>query len=408
MNEATDSNDEEAEHRIEATTTMFVSRPRSSIVGGLAVAAVIGAGILGYTIGSDSGDNAPSDLQSPASSVPTPSTEPEQTEPPGDTTPSGPTNLSPPPPTDLDPIPAPGLEADFPGGGALIYGFSSGQDFSEVDLSTGEVRVLLPGAGDLFIPMASDGEGLIGPRTDTGVFFVFHTDERLTAVDFDIRDAPLFYALGSGSGYVMHGTWTGQVTYLDRLGEFVSLGPVLARGTRVVADAVAGMIIEDVGGNYRLIDHETGASLIPLAANPLAVGGSRAIFVLCDDGTSCRVVVSDLDGTNQVGLPITPERAHRVVAGISPDGRWVSYRYAGDMAIVDGDNGEVVTELEGFVSGEVTWLESDLVVVSLPDGTAAGWVPDTGQHIDIDLGSVIDPEQFGLWPLRQTPTSAGQ
>lgn len=278
----------------------------------------------------------------------------------------------------------------------VLVGLSPSNRLAAVSPS-GQVQELLPNAGGRFFPLAASSAALLGSLNAGAGTFSITTDGSVFGIPADTRDAPIYLPSHDGEGFVVHGTWLGQIDYIDASGQTVGEGPELTRGTRVIGDAEPGLVIEALDGTALLIDRTTGEVIRRLAAVPLAVGGNHQVVLACDDGDSCRAEIQLLSGETTAVLDIDPVLADRLVVGMSPDGRQATYLFQQRVRVVDTAG----TQLASIAIGNlvsVGWLDGSVVVAH--DQGIEIWNPGAAEPTSLDLGAVIDPGLRGLFVLR--------
>ncbi len=256
----------------------------------------------------------------------------------------------------------------------------------------GSVTELVPSSGRGFLPQASNGRTLLGLMNAGAAAVVLAPDDSQGLVAINDRDAPAYYPLHDGSGYIVHGTWLGKLHYVGNDGAQSRQGPDLARGTRILGDTVEGLAVQAIDGTALIVDRTTGEVLRRLASVPLAIAGNHQVVVACRDASDCSLEIQTLDGETTGVLDADPVIAERLIAGMSHDGTRIAYLDQPNVTIVDITGTTVVSFAERSPD-HVIWGADSVVVV----GQATQlWQPELGEPVVLDIATAIDPGLRGI------------
>lgn len=282
--------------------------------------------------------------------------------------------------------------------GLVLVGHSPGGRLAAVR-PDGSVTELMAGDGIRFLPLASDGASILGLMNIGGSTLTLDAQGATAAVFADNKDAPAYYPSHTGHGYVVHGTWLGKVAYIDEHGTPIGEGPALARGTVVMGDTDPGLVVRALDGTALLIDRVDGAVLDRLTSTPLAVGGNHQVAVKCDDAAECRVEIQTMQGETTGLLDVDPGLAGRLVASMSPDGRYVAYRFRQQLRVVDLAGAEVALFSAGALE-HLLWFEDAIVLAD--SHSVRLWMPGLAEPAELDLSGAIDTAFRGIAVIRDS------
>ena len=284
----------------------------------------------------------------------------------------------------------------------VLVGHSPGARLAVVRPDGSVEEWLAPGGGPGFLPQAVTTQTMLGFAGQGAGAMVVHGDGSAFSFMTDNRDAPVFFPRADGTGYVVHGSWLGRVTYLGLDGTETGTGPELARGSVMLGDTSPGLAVRGLDGITRILDRADGSTIVELRTEPLAVAGGHQVVVRCSNPTTCRAEIQDLAGMTTAPLPIDPLTAHRVVMGMSPDGRSVAYLQYPSLHVIgtDGTPGPTFTT-QGV--DRVLWSGDTVAVVAGHEVQL--WSPGMEVPAVLDLGSAIDPSARGLLLLRDPTRS---
>lgn len=384
--------------------TTVERQPSSGLRWGLAaICIIVGVGVLGALLDAPADPEAAG--QSPATTAPVPTREALEAgrttlPPPATTAPGIDTNRVEPYPGFSAPfgVPLPERVTPFEGPDDLVVvGHSPGARLAAVRPDGSVEEWLAPGGGPGFLPQANTDQTVVGLAGQGTGAMVVHGDGSAHTFVTDNRDAPVFFPLADGTGYVIHGSWLGRVTYLGLDGVETGSGPELARGSVMLGDTSLGLAVRGLDGITRILDRQTGATVLDLRTEPLAVAGDHQAVVRCSDPTTCRAEIQTLEGVTTALLPIDPLTAHRVILGMSPDGRSVAYLQYPSLHVMgsDGAPGPVFTA-QGV--DRVLWSGDTIAIVAGHEVQL--WSPGMESPATLDIGEAIDPTARSLLLLR--------
>lgn len=282
--------------------------------------------------------------------------------------------------------------------GVVLLGHGPSRRLALVD-SVGSVTELLGTNGPRFVPLAKTDTSVVGFQTFTGDHFVVTAEGTAHTVSVDLTDAPVFIPLARGAGYAMHATTTGEIVLLDRFGAEQAQGIRLASGVRVIGDTTAGLVIGLPDGTALIIEPTSGEVVRELDRTPLATAGESLVGIRCDDVSTCRPVVTSIDGSSELTLPVQVDRLERLLAGLSPGGKLVVLRGRGTLDVIDIESGRILQLLGGYATATVSWLDDTMFAAHLDSGEAVLWSIDSGS-VMLDIRPVIDPSFRGITLLR--------
>jgi hypothetical protein len=365
------------------------------ILGALGAAVVLGA--IGALLRSDPSAPEPSETDRPARA---------EVAPPAGSVDAPPDPVAPQP--TIEPAP-PRRFLDSPGGipgaefpasvppfegppGLVLVGHSDQGRLAAVR-PDGTVTELMVGDGARFLPQAVNSTTLLGLMDLGGSTLTLDANGEVGTVLVDNHDAPIYLPSSGGQGYVVHGTWLGKVTYIDAQAVETARGPDLARGTVVIGDTDAGLVVMALDGAALLIDRSDGTVLRRLPSVPLTVGGSHQVVVACTTPNHCRTEIQTIGGETTGILDVDPHLAGRLVTAMSPDGRYVAYRFQQQLRVVDTAGAEVVRFRADDVQ-QVLWF-ADAVIVA-DRASVQLWMPGFDTPHGLDIGAAIHPSFRGI------------
>ena len=250
--------------------------------------------------------------------------------------------------------------------GLALLGHNQRRQLVSVDLGSGVVTELRMGDGWQFIPQAASSTTVVGFFTFDGTMIAIGADAHQYLLPVTQSDAPEVIPGAGGDGYWIHEVSTGALWRISEDGTAADGFQPLERRAEIIGATERGLAITTADGSTRLHDPVAGSPDRLLPGRVLAAGGNRFVSFVCRDTASCGVVTGRVNAeADQVAdLDVPPEADGW---SISPSGRWLAVRTAGNVDLVDLDSADVASSIAATGDFMLSWSADDRLLVRHED-----------------------------------------